>query len=75
MLPPSPPPPNTFPGKYGIKGYPHKLGLLLHGPPGTGKSSLIKALALHTERHIIDVPLARIKTNQVRALGQEEEEC
>jgi chaperone BCS1 len=24
-------------GKYAIKGYPHKLGLLLHGPPGTGK--------------------------------------
>ena len=23
-------------GKYAIKGYPHKLGLLLHGPPGTG---------------------------------------
>ena len=25
-------------GKYSIKGYPHKLGLLLHGPPGTGKT-------------------------------------
>ena len=24
-------------GKYQIKGYPNKLGLLLHGPPGTGK--------------------------------------
>ena len=24
-------------GKYAVKGYPHKLGLLLHGPPGTGK--------------------------------------
>jgi chaperone BCS1 len=23
-------------GKYAIKGYPHKLGILLHGPPGTG---------------------------------------
>ena len=27
-------------GKYAVKGYPHKLGLLLHGPPGTGTSGL-----------------------------------
>ena len=26
-------------GKYSIKGYPHKLGLLLHGPPGTGTTA------------------------------------
>eukprot|EP01052_Picozoa_sp_SAG31_P007678 SAG31_NODE_370_length_16651_cov_3.511056_5_plen_424_part_00 len=43
---------------------PHKLGLLLHGPPGTGKTSLIKALAHHTGRSIISIPLSRIKTNQ-----------
>ena len=42
-------------------GIPYSLGIGLHGPPGTGKTSFIKALAKHTNRHIIVLSLKFLK--------------
>jgi hypothetical protein len=47
---------------YYDKGLPYTLGIGLHGPPGTGKTSFIKALANHTGRHIVSISLKLVKT-------------
>ena len=49
---------------YQEKGIPYSLGIGLHGPPGTGKTSFIKALAHYTKRHIVFLSLKIIKTKQ-----------
>lgn len=38
---------------YNKKGIPYKLGIILHGHPGCGKTSIIKAILNYTQRHAI----------------------
>ncbi len=49
---------------YKTLGIPYCMGIILHGKPGTGKTSCIKAIASMTKRHIIDVSLKKIKTHK-----------
>lgn len=51
-------------GRYAIKGFPRKLGYLLYGPRGTGKRSFVRALAYHTKRHIVRIPLSSLTKNE-----------
>ena len=47
---------------YLYEGHPYTFGIGLHGPPGTGKTSVIKCIANKLNRHIIVIPLSKIKT-------------
>jgi len=47
---------------YDSKGIPYQLGLLLSGIPGAGKTSVIRAIANLTKRHIVNVNFANITT-------------
>jgi len=49
---------------YYEKGIPYSLGIGLHGPPGTGKTSFIKALANLTGRHVVQMSLKMFKTKR-----------
>jgi hypothetical protein len=47
---------------YDAKGVPYQLGILLSGVPGAGKTSVIRAIANLTKRHIVNVNFANITT-------------
>ena len=48
---------------YSEKGIPYKKGYLLHGPPGTGKTSIIKAIANNHQLPIFNLDLSSVKNN------------
>ena len=49
---------------YEREGHPYTLGIGLHGPPGTGKTSIIKCIANKLKRHLVVIPLSKIKTQR-----------
>tara|TARA_B100000524_G_scaffold348349_1_gene252588 strand:- start:3759 stop:5249 length:1491 start_codon:yes stop_codon:yes gene_type:complete len=49
---------------YSNHGLPYRLSLLLHGEPGCGKTSLIKAIANYTKRHIVNINFKSIKNKK-----------
>jgi len=47
---------------YEKEGHPYTLGIGLSGAPGTGKTSVIKCLANKLKRHLIQIPLNKVKS-------------
>ena len=49
---------------YETEGHPYTLGIGLSGPPGTGKTSIIKCIANKLNRHLIQIPLNKIQNEE-----------
>jgi len=54
----------NHPEWYSQRGIPYSLGILLHGIPGAGKTSTIKAIAKDTNRHIFNLSLRPYTTQK-----------
>lgn len=48
---------------YSEKGIPYKRGYILHGPPGTGKTSIIKSIACKYRMPIFSIDLSILTSN------------
>ena len=49
---------------YQERGIPYTLGILMHGAPGCGKTSFIKAVARDTGRHVVNIKMGPTTTVQ-----------
>jgi hypothetical protein len=54
----------NHPDWYMDRGIPYSLGIMLHGVPGAGKTSTIKAIAKDTNRHIFNLSLRPYTTQR-----------
>ncbi|KEG15664.1 putative bcs1 aaa-type ATPase [Trypanosoma grayi] len=50
-------------GRFAVPGVPHQLVILLHGAPGTGKTTALRSIAKFLNRHIVAIPIEFIQTN------------
>lgn len=58
---------------YDNRGIPYQLGIMMSGAPGTGKTSIIRAISNMTKRHIINVNFVNIRSaTQLKNLFQAE---
>jgi hypothetical protein len=64
---------NYNPHKFWDNGMCPRLNLLLHGPPGTGKSTFAHRVAMATKRHLINVKLSHYTKDELVRIFHEPE--